>query len=74
MNRRVQPPINDLGIYEYLKPAWDWLKKNATTVAICFGLGFLAGHSSSENRIELDCKYAKSVRLNSAAFKCERII
>ena len=73
MNKRNQPQM-DLGIYEYFRPAWEWIKKNATTIAICFGLGFACGYNSSEMRVELDCKYAKSVRLNSNAFRCERII
>lgn len=65
---------NHWGMYEFLRPVLDWLKKNFTTVAICLCLGFAFGHGTAESRIELDCKYAKSVRLNSGAFKCERII
>ena len=64
----------DWGMYEVLRPAYNWLKQHFTTVAICLCLGYVTGYASSESRIELDCKYAKSVRLNSNAFKCERII
>ena len=71
MNKRTQ---TDWGIYEPLRPALVWLKIHATTVAICLSLGFAFGYMSSENRMELDCKYAKAVRLNSTAFKCERLI
>lgn len=71
MNKRGQ---NDWGLYEPIRPAYLWLKQNFTPVAICLVIGFAFGYSSSESRIEMDCKYAKSVRLNSTAFKCERII
>jgi hypothetical protein len=53
---------------------YEWLKKHLTTVSICLGLGFAFGYNTSEIRVELDCKYAKSVRVGSAAFRCERII
>lgn len=69
MNKRP-----DWGLYEPLKPIYEWLKKHFTTVVICLCLGFAFGYGASEARVELDCKYAKSVRLNATAFKCERII
>jgi hypothetical protein len=77
MNRRVTQVTNDenhWGMYEHLKPAYAWLKKNLTTVAICCSIGYALGYHRAESTIELDCKYAKSIRLSSTAFKCERII
>lgn len=77
MNRRTPQTNhehNDWGMYEHFKPVLSWLIKNITTIAICCSLGFAFGYNRAETTIELDCKYAKSVRLNSTAFKCERVI
>lgn len=73
MNKTNQQ-YNDWGGYGFLKPVYAWLKKNITTIAACIGLGFICGYNSSQVQIELDCKYAKAVRLNDTAFKCERIL
>jgi hypothetical protein len=64
----------DWGMYEPFKPVYEWLKKHITTVSICLCLGFAFGYNASEARVELDCKYAKSIRVGAAAFRCERII
>lgn len=71
MNKRNE---FDWGMYEPFKPMLIWLKKHATIIASFSVIGFAFGYAASENRMELDCKYAKAVRLNSTAFKCERVI
>ncbi len=56
------------------KKVKEWLKRNGLIVLFvgicCFSLGYYKAEAS----IELDCKYAKAVRLGTSAFECKRIL
>lgn len=52
----------------------EWIKRNGVIVLVCFGLGFAIGWVKTEASIEMDCKYAKAVRIGTSAFECKRIL
>jgi hypothetical protein len=56
------------------KKVKEWLKKNGMLIFIVFIPAFALGYTRAQSEIELDCKYAKAVRVGSSAFKCERIL
>jgi hypothetical protein len=65
---------NDQTLKEMYSPIYLWIKKHWSAILIFGAIGFSLGYYASEAKIEMDCKYAKSVRINTVAFKCERII
>lgn len=59
---------------EQMKSIFLWTKKHAWIIVISFLFGWFGSQAKTEIDLELDCKYAKAVRIGSTAFKCERII
>jgi len=56
------------------KKLFEWIKKHAVVIVITFAIAFAFGYTRAEASIEMDCKYAKAVRLGTSAFKCDRIL
>ena len=52
----------------------EWLKANVVLLIVCLVIGFSAGWFRAEQNLEMDCKYAKAVRIGTSAFRCERIL
>lgn len=52
----------------------DWFKKHIAIIAVTFLVAFAFGYTRAEASFEMDCKYAKAVRLGTSAFRCERIL
>ncbi len=52
----------------------EWFKRNGILVLVVFILSFSLGYYKAQMNIELDCKYAKAVRLGATAFECKRIL
>lgn len=57
-----------------IKKAKEWIKKNGVIIVVTFVVGFSLGWVKTEASIELDCKYAKAVRIGTSAFECKRIL
>ena len=57
-----------------IKKLKEWIKKNGVTIVVMFVLGFALGWIKTEASIEMDCKYAKAVRIGTSAFECRRIL
>lgn len=57
-----------------LKKFKEWLKKHAVVIVVSFVVGFSLGWVKTEAAIEMDCKYAKAVRIGTNAFECRRIM
>lgn len=56
------------------KKVGEWIKKNGMLILIVSIIAFTFGYTRAQAEVEMDCKYAKAVRLGSAAFRCERIL
>jgi predicted negative regulator of RcsB-dependent stress response len=56
------------------KKVKEWLKKNGLLIIIVSVAAFAFGYTHAQADMEMDCKYAKAVRINTAAFRCERIL
>jgi capsular polysaccharide biosynthesis protein len=56
------------------KKVKEWLKKNGLLIIIVSVAAFAFGYTRAQADMEMDCKYAKAVRINTAAFRCERIL
>ena len=56
------------------KKVKEWLKKNGLLIITVFVVAFAFGYTRAQAEIEMDCKYAKAVRLGTAAFECKRIL
>jgi predicted negative regulator of RcsB-dependent stress response len=51
----------------------EWIKKNGVIIVITFVLGFGLGWVKTQASMEMDCMYAKAVRIGTNAFECRRI-
>lgn len=51
-----------------------WFRFHAIVIFITFIVAFSLGYYKAEASIELDCKYAKAIRVGTSAFKCDRIL
>lgn len=56
------------------KKVKEWIKRNGMLILLVFIIAYAIGYNNAQAKIELDCKYAKAVRLDHSAFKCERIL
>jgi predicted negative regulator of RcsB-dependent stress response len=56
------------------KKVKEWIKKNVITVVIALVVGLTIGYTKAQADIEMDCKYAKAVRIGTSAFECRRIL
>ena len=68
--------MNELGnVYGIdTKKVKEWLKRNGMLILIVSILAFWLGYYKGQANIALDCKYAKSVRVEAEAYRCERIL
>jgi predicted negative regulator of RcsB-dependent stress response len=57
-----------------IKKLKEWFKKNGVTIVVTFVIGFSIGWIKVEDSIEMDCKYAKAVRMGTSAYECRRIL
>lgn len=55
------------------KKVKEWFKKNGVIIVIAFALGFGLGWIKIAGSIEMDCMYAKAIRIGTNAFECRRI-
>lgn len=56
------------------KKVGDWIKRNGMLILIVSFAAFAFGYNRAQAEVEMDCKYAKAVRLGNGAFRCERIL
>jgi hypothetical protein len=56
-----------------MKKLKEWIKKNGVIIVIAFALGFGLGWVKTAGSIEMDCMYAKAIRIGTNAFECRRI-
>jgi predicted negative regulator of RcsB-dependent stress response len=56
------------------KKVKEWFKRHGITIVVSFIIGFSLGWIKTEGSIEMDCKYAKAVRIGTSAFECKRIL
>ena len=49
-----------------------WFKRNGLTVLMIAFPSFWLGYYKGQSNIALDCKYAKAVRIETEAFRCDR--
>lgn len=52
----------------------EWIKKNGMLILLVSILAFSLGYHKGQSNVSLDCKYAKSVRIDNEAYRCERIL
>lgn len=52
----------------------EWIKRNGLTILLISIPSFWLGYYKGQTNIALDCKYAKSLRVDSDAFRCEKIL
>ena len=52
----------------------EWFKRNGLTLLLIALPTFWLGYYKGQSNIALDCKYAKALRVDSEAYKCERIL
>lgn len=51
-----------------------WIKEHGLLIMIVGLIGFAFGYQKGQGAIMLDCKYAKAIRIDTEAFKCEKSI
>jgi hypothetical protein len=56
-----------------MKKLKEWIKKNGVIIVMAFALGFGLGWVKTAGSIEMDCMYAKAIRIGTNAFECRRI-
>jgi len=56
------------------KKVKEWFKKNGVIIVLTFAIGFGIGWVKTSASIEMDCVYAKAVRIGTSAFECRRIL
>ena len=56
-----------------MKKLKEWIKKNGVIIVMAFALGFGLGWIKTAGSIEMDCMYAKAIRIGTNAFECRRI-
>ena len=56
------------------KKVKEWLKRNGMPILVISILAFWLGYYKGQSNVALDCKYAKAVRIESEAYRCDRIL
>jgi len=56
------------------KKVKEWIKRNGVLILVVSIAGFSLGYYKGQSNVALDCKYAKAVRVDTEAYRCERIL